>query len=177
MSYDAIVDQLPIQCLVDVRGTPDAARALLGRAGLVPPSIPKSWAQNGGAGVAHVGPRRWLVMAPIEREAALLASLPRHVDGASAVAVSDAFIGFSVTGPHAGDIIAQASPLDIHPLSFTANGAAGTALFGQSALLLRRAAGFDCFVDASIADYVADRFTRCHARLGSCFARYQAAHA
>jgi sarcosine oxidase subunit gamma len=177
MGYDALVDQLPLRCLVDVRGTPYAARALLGRACLAPPAAAMTWEENDQTSVAHVGPRRWLVMAPIEAEAALLASLHEPVDGASAVAVSDAFTGFSIIGPQAGDVVAQGCPLDIHPVAFPANGATATVLFGQTTLLLRRADGFECFVDASIADYVADRFTRCRARLGPWFARYQAGRA
>jgi sarcosine oxidase subunit gamma len=177
MGYDALVDQLPLRCLVDVRGAPQAVRALLERACLAPPVAPMTWEENDKANVAHVGPRRWLVIATIEGEAALLASLPGAVDGASAVVVSDAFTGFSIIGPQAGEVVAQGCPLDIHPASFPGTGATATVLFGQTALLLRRADGFECFVDASAADYVADRFSRCRARLGPWFERYQAGRA
>lgn len=177
MGYDALIDRPPMPCLVDVRGAPGSACALFARTGLTVPTEPNTWARTGERIVAFVGPRRWMLVAPLAHEPALLEGLPRQVAGGTAVPVSDAFAAFSVSGPQASEIVAQASPLDVHPLAFPVNGASFTVLFGQAALLLRRDSGFDCFVDASVEDYVADRFTRCHARTGPWFAGFRAGRA
>jgi sarcosine oxidase gamma subunit len=67
-------------------------------------------------------------------------------------------------GAEATDIVAQASPLDLGSETFPRNGASFTEFFGQKGLLFRRADGFECFVDSSYADFIADCLSRCHAR-------------
>lgn len=177
MGYDALIDRPPMPCLIDVRGTPESVCTMFAHIGLAVPTTPKTWACTGESIIAFVGPRRWMLVAPLAHEAALLATLPCQIAGGSAVPVSDAFATFSISGPQASDIVAQAGPLDIHPRAFPQDGTSFTSLFGQTALLLRRDSGIDCFVDASVEDYVADRFTRCHARTGPWFAGFRAGRA
>lgn len=173
MGYDAVVERCPSLCLIDLRGAAAPAAELLRGARLAPPAEPNRWLGHGETIVAWIGPRRWMIVAPMEREAELIDMVAKPVAGMSAVPVSDTLAVFSVSGPAAAEIVAQASPLDVHPRSFPEDGASLTAFFEQTALLLRRSGAFACLVDASYEDYFVDRFSRCHARLGPRLSEYR----
>jgi sarcosine oxidase subunit gamma len=177
MGYDADVERCAPLCIIDIRGAAETVAELLATMRLAPPNGANVWAGSDETSVARVGPRRWMIIAPMDDETELVGNLSDSGLDASVVPVSDAFAAFSISGPQAADVIAQASPLDIHPERFPENGASFTAFFGQAALLIRRAASLQCFVDASYEDYFADCFMRCHARLGPRFTQYRAGYA
>ena len=177
MLYDAVVDRISPRCIIDVRGDAGAVSNLFATVPLTLPVAPNSWSMSGRTSLAWIAPRRWMVIAPMEAEAELLPAFAGPAAGVSAVSISDAFAVFSVSGAGAVEVLAQATPLDMHPAAFPGNGASFTDLFGQVALVIRRGGLFECLVDASYEDYIADRFMRCHAVLGSRFTGFQAGRA
>jgi heterotetrameric sarcosine oxidase gamma subunit len=165
MSYDAVITGLPPTAIVDLRGPAATVTALLAETALPLPHGPNRFAEAGGVAVAFVARQHWLLLASLEREDELVAAL--NVEGdVGAVLVSDAYAGFGVAGPGAGHILAQASPLDVHPSVFPQDGASFTEFFGQKALLMRRGGSFECRIDSSYRSYVADFLSRC----GGCMA-------
>lgn len=155
MRHDATVAALPPRAMFDLRGAPDAVARCLAAAGLAAPAKPNSVRADGEREVFWVGPRRWLVAAPIGDEAAL----ERALIGASgestlAANVSDLFATFRVAGPGAADVLAQGAPLDLHPRAFAADRATFTELFATTALLRRRGDGFEIAVERSYAGYI-----------------------
>ena len=177
MAYDAVVDRISPRFIIDVRGDAVVVPKLLATVPLTSPAAPNSWSASSETVLAWIAPRRWMVIAPMEAEAKLLPAFATPPAGVSAMNVSDAFATFSVSGAGAVDVLAQATPLDVHPAAFSEKGASFTDLFGQGALVLRRGGLFECFVDASYEDYIADRFMRCHAVLGNWFTRFRAGRA
>ena len=71
------------------------------------------------------------------------------------VLVSDAWRVFTVTGPDALDVLAQATGVDVHPSVFP-TGRAVRAGFARISALIHRVddrPSFDVYVDASLARY------------------------
>lgn len=161
MIYEATISRLQPTAIIDLRGSPASVAALLEEARLPHPGGPNRFAEAGGAAVAWVGQEHWLVLAALEREDELMAALGRTPGAVGAILVSDAYAGFGIVGPEAPHILAQATPLDVHAGVFPDDGAGFTEFFGQKALLMRRGGGFECRVDASYGDYVADFLSRC----------------
>src|SRR4051794_26878086 len=163
MRYDAVITRLPRTAIVDLRGPAATVTALLAETALPVPHGPNRVAEAGGVVLAFVGRQHWLLLAALEREDELMAALNVE-DDVGAVLVSDAYAGFGVAGPEAVHILAQASPLDVHPSVFPQDGVTFTEFFGQKALLMRRGARFECRIDSSYHDYVADFLSRCGGR-------------
>ncbi|MBS0124071.1 sarcosine oxidase subunit gamma [Thetidibacter halocola] len=150
--YDVTITRLPLRALFEMRG------ALPGDAGLPPPPAPLRLTQAGDRVLAMTGPARWLLMAPLAQEETLERALPE------AVALSDTLTFFAITGLGAGQIMAVASPLDLHASAFPEDGCAFTEAFGIRALVRRLPGGFEIGVDASHADWFAamlDRVAGC----------------
>lgn len=151
MRYQVEITVLEPRTVIELRGDPDAAARCLAAAGL---SVPTR--RNHAEGeVLWLGPRRWLVMAPIEREAALAASLlaaagrePMLV-GAN---VSDMWSGLALRGPGAIDVLAQATPLDFD--RHVDGDATMADVFAVPALLQRRSDGFELWCDRSLAQHL-----------------------
>ena len=163
MGYDAAIAIGPPRCLVDIQGTAAAVATLAARHGLTLPDTPNSWAGSDGTALAWLGERRWMLLAPLADEDTWEAAMTVDQPDVSAVLVSDAYASFRIRGPDADEILAQATPLDVHPAAFPARGATFTEFFGETALLLRGEDGFTCFVDGSLAAYLALCLARCNA--------------
>lgn len=158
MRYDVRIDRLPLSALFDLRGE---ARALAGWGGSVLPPFPEGpnrRTEQDGLALCHLGPRRWLLLGAIEREAEVEAALrpgeaPAEI---SVVRVSDTLTFFRVAGPEAAEVLALGCPLDLHPSVFPEDGASFTDLFGLKGLVLRVADGFEIAVDRSLAAMAED---------------------
>jgi sarcosine oxidase subunit gamma len=161
MVYEATISRLPPTAIIDLRGPSASVSALLEEMRFPRLAGPNRLAETGGAVVAWVGQEHWLVLAALEREDELMAALSRAPGAVGAILVSDAYAGFGITGPQASHVLAQAAPLDVHARVFPEDGASFTEFFGQKALVMRRGGGFECRVDASYGDYVADFLSRC----------------
>ncbi|MBM3523370.1 MAG: hypothetical protein FJX57_10475 [Alphaproteobacteria bacterium] len=151
MRYQVEITALEPRAIIELRGDPAAAARCLTAAGLRLPTRPN----HAGGEVLWLGPRRWLVMAPIERESTIVASLltaAAHEPMLVAAHVSDMWSGLALRGPGAVEILAQATPLDLDHLG---DGAATmTDVFSVPALIRRGADGFELWCDRSLAHHV-----------------------
>jgi sarcosine oxidase subunit gamma len=134
------VRELPLQAHVDVRG--DAAAI-----GIALPATPNTWIE-GPPAVLWLGPDEWLVVG----EAAIVDELA--IPGALAVTdVSDQRTILELTGPAAGDVLAQGCALDLHPSVFRPGDCAQTLLGRAGVILARHGDGWWILTRRSFAAY------------------------
>ena len=161
MPYDAQIDRLPPFALFDLKGPGDALTAW---ASDLPdlPATPNTLTRNGDDLLCFTGPNRWLLRAPLDREDALETALrPTEAPPEmSIVRISDTLTFFRLTGPDAAQVLSIGCPLDIHPKAFGPNAVTYTEFFGVKALLLRCEDGFDCAIEQSFGDMIADYLAR-----------------
>jgi sarcosine oxidase subunit gamma len=144
--YDVTISRLPLRALFELRALP--------KDGLPAAPAPLRLTRKGERMLAMTGPARWLLMAPLADEDALEAAQPE------AVLLSDSLAFFAVTGRDAAQLMAVASPLDLHPSVFPEDGCAFTEAFGIRALVRRLPDGFEIGLDASHADWFAAMLAR-----------------
>lgn len=164
MLYDASIRRLPLRTVIDVRGDALSVTSLMRKLDLPVPDRPnRRSGADGAASVAWLGPRHWLVIAgPDDDEDRIFVVLAGAApEGTQVTPVSDAFAGFAILGSEAPEVLAQASPLDLHNEAFPADGASFTEVFGQKGLVMRSAGGFELLVESSYGDYIADCLSRC----------------
>ncbi len=161
MIYDVCIDSLPTMALIDIKGNDSDIAPRLLRLGLCAPPASR-WSRSGRLEVMRVGREHWLLRAPLEDEDQLLSTLLEDESAADTLVlpVSDAYVFFGITGPDARQIMSIASPLHADPSAFAEDGATFTEAFGQKALVMRRAQGFDIAFDRSYASMAADYFSR-----------------
>ena len=161
MIYDVSIHILPSVAMLDLNGSVGDIAPRLLRLGLFEPA-PGRMATAGPVEVLRAGREHWLVRAPLDDEARLMAGLletPPEAD-TLVVPVSDAYVFFGISGPHARQVLAIASPLDTDPAAFPVDGATFTEAFGQKALVMRRGKGFEMAFERSYAPMVSDYFSR-----------------
>lgn len=161
MPYDVKIDRLPAFTLFDLKGS---AKDL---AIWVPdllsfPTAPNTLCRADTMELCLIGPNRFLLRAPCQKEDTLISVLrpaeaPPEI---SIVRVSDTMTFFRIAGPDAHDVMSIGCPLDLHPNVFGADAVSYTQFFGLRALVLRCDAGFDCAVEQSFGDMVADYLAR-----------------
>ena len=162
MSYDARAARLPVQALFDLRGDPVALVAWGGAVLPALPDVPNSRTCAEDVMLCHLGPRRWLLRAPPDRESALTDALrpetaPPEI---SLVRISDTLAFFRITGPEAAEVMAICCPMDLHPSVFDEAAASHTEAFGLRALVMRCADGFDLAVEQSFGAMLEDCLAR-----------------
>lgn len=161
MIYDVCIEPLPTMALIDIKGkSSDIAPRLL-RLGLSEPA-PSRALRAATVEVLRAAREHWLLRAPLEDEDRLLSSLLEDALAPDTliVPVSDAYAFFGITGPHARQIMAIASPLNADPSVFPEDGATFTEAFGQKVLVLRRPDGFQLACERSYAPMMDDFFLR-----------------
>ena len=162
MAYDVEITRLGAKALFDLKGTESDLQDWCGDHLPKFPDTRNTAAERDEIELLWIGPEHWLLLADLSQEAALIAHLKpteAPVD-LSIVQVSDTQCFFSIIGPDAGQILAIACPLDVHPAVFPCNGATFTEVFGLKALVLRRAEGFLVAVEQSFGDMLDDYFSR-----------------
>ncbi|MCV2873496.1 sarcosine oxidase subunit gamma [Defluviimonas sp. WL0050] len=155
MPYDVTITRLPLRALFDLKGRAAALEKWCGTALPPFPGRPNSRTEAADRGLHWTGPDRWLLMAPLAEEAALATALRADkvpVD-LSITPVSDTLTFFAVTGPDVAEVMAVATPLDLHPDSFPPDGASWTEAFGIRSAIRTIAAGYEIAVDRSYADW------------------------
>ncbi len=161
MPYDVIIDRLPIFALFDLKGRRED---LAKWAPSLPdfPGKPNTMTRTEKTALFFIGPDRWLLRAEIELEDALVRALRPSEAPAdiSIVTVSDTMTFFRITGPDAGAVVSIGCPLDTHPDTFGPDAVTYSEFFGLRSLILRCDGGFDCAVEQSFGDMVADHLTR-----------------
>ena len=160
MRYPVEIIAIASRAIVELRGDPAAATRCLAAAGLHALPRANSVASNAdGADVLWLGPRRWLVMAPLAYETALAVRLGEAASAEAmlaAVCVSDMWTGIALRGPGAPDVLAQGTPLEFEAERFPGDAASFTDLFAVIALLRRAADGFEIWCDRSLAQHITD---------------------
>jgi sarcosine oxidase, subunit gamma len=107
------------------------------------------------ATVCWLGPDEWLLLCAEDGREALQTALEAALAGlhASVVDVSDAYVGFAITGQKAAELLAKGCAIDLHPVAFAQGKVVRTLLAKADITLLRDAAGFRLYVLRSFADY------------------------
>lgn len=159
--YDVAIESLPMQAVIDLKGKPDALAAWCGDVLPPFPARPNSLTRAAGRTLLHIGPGHWLLLADLVEEDGMIAALrpeaaPPRV---SVVPVSDSLSHLAVTGPDAAEVMAVATPLDLHPTVFAEDAASFTEAFGIRALVRRRPGGFVLSVDRSFAPMILQALT------------------
>ncbi len=159
--YNARVTAQPPAALIELHGGAADVEPRLQGLGFEPLAPGRSQRLGRGC-LLRLAPALWvLIAAPAEGERCLheLSPMPLAADTLM-VDVSDGWAHFAVTGPEAGELMAGATSLDLHPRQFPAEGVTFAEMFGLRALIRRRPDGFDVAVERSHAAYVADWFAR-----------------
>ena len=157
MGYIVTITREPMQAIFDLIGSKDAISDWCGAALPDFPVRPNSLTATGHRKLMWIGPDHWLLAAPLAEEDELAAALrPRDApESISIVVLSDTLTFFTVEGPDMAEIMAVATPLDLHPSAFFADSVSQTEAFGTKALIRRTAAGFELAVDRSYGDWFA----------------------
>jgi len=159
--YDVALRQLAPSARFDTRGKPGDLAAALRAAGLpVPERRNSSLAGEGHVRVDWLGPQRYVITAPLDREDAVggaLEAVFAGFAGADVTCITDMVVTFELVGSGAPDVLAQGTPLDISPAAFLPASVTGTELWGVGVVVERPAADpktFRVTVERSYAGYV-----------------------
>jgi len=164
-AHGITLSETPFVGKVNVRGNADdpvftaaVATVLGGQLPLEPNTV----ASHGAYTTFWLGPNEWLIHTPEDGEESLIGAL--HValgDNHAAVTdVSDYYVVIQMRGDKAGDVLARACPLDLHPRGFPAGGCAQT-VFAHATVLLHKIdeQSFDVQVRWTYAQYLWNYFT------------------
>lgn len=126
--------------------------------GVEPPTTPNTYAEGNGAVIGWMGPTEWLVMVENDTRAAWLDALREALTDihAGVVDLSGGQTVIGLEGPHALDVLAKGSTLDLHP-RVAAAGFCTRSLLAKSAMFLRvieAGSRFEIVVRRSFADYL-----------------------
>ena len=162
MTYDVQIRQPDLMALFDLKGANTALSKWCGDTIPPFPAAPLTYEVKAGRELIAVGPDHWILRAPIDQEKGLAATLKpdQAPDDISIVHISDTLNFFEVTGPETQEVMAVATPLDVHMDVFPANGAAFSEVFSVKSLVIRIDNGFHLGVDRSYAPMIADYLTR-----------------
>ena len=171
--YDVALRRLAPRARFEACGKPEDLAAALHAAGLpVPERHNSSIDGEGQVRIDWLGPRRFVVDAPLEQEEAVGSALAAAFAGfasADVVCVSDMVVTFEIAGAGAADVLAQGTPLDISSAAFAPASATGTELWGVAVVVERPIAdpaSLRVTVERSCAGYV-EGWLRTAAGLGS----------
>lgn len=162
MGYQATIEKQGMWAIFDIKGDASAAAKRIAPLGLSLPASTNTAKAKDGQHLCWIGEDHWLLLAPAEMENELLERLdPRHSSlDCRIVHVSDAYTLFEVTGNHADDILAIASPLNTRQQNFPIGGATYTEFFGIRGLVLRWPDGYLTAVERSYADMITAYFDK-----------------
>ncbi|MGB1864496.1 MAG: sarcosine oxidase subunit gamma family protein [Candidatus Puniceispirillum sp.] len=156
MEYQATIKKQAMWAIFDIKGNASAVAKRIADICLsLPSSANTAYAKNG-QHLCWIGEDHWLLLAPSEMEFQLLERLDPQNSSLDCriVHVSDAYTLFKVTGNHADDILAIASPLNTRQQNFPIDGATYTEFFGIRGLVLRWPDGYLTAVERSYADMI-----------------------
>ena len=162
MPYDAAIDRLPLSALFDLKGKREALEDWTNDTLPTFSQVPNSQSHAGDMVLCFIGPDHWLLRTDAAREATLKAALQPHRSPPeiNIVTISDTLTFFRITGPDADQIMSIGCPLDLHISTFGPDAVSFTEFFGLKALVMRCEGGFDCGVEQSFGDMIADYLAR-----------------
>lgn len=155
--YQVRIAQGDPSALIDLRALEGALDAIERTMGVALPRRVGQCVTSAEASVLTLGPYHWLIRTIIERESACASALEQAIgpERGAATIVSDAFVCVRLTGEDAALVLAQGTPLDLHPTRFPIGSCARSVLARASVLIVRDSGGFEVLADRSYADYVA----------------------
>ena len=162
MGYQATIKKQAMWAIFDIKGNAGAVAKRISDIGLSLPSSANTAYAKKGQHLCWIGEDHWLLLAPVEIEDQLIKRLnPQNSSlDCRIVHVSDAYTLFTVTGDHADDILAIASPLNTRQKNFPKNGVTFTEFFGIRGLVLRWPGGYLTAVEQSYADMITAYFDK-----------------
>ena len=162
MGYQATIKKQAMWAIFDIKGNASAVAKRISDIGLSLPSSANTAYEKKGQHLCWIGEKHWLLLAPVEMEDQLLKKLnPQNSSlDCRIVHVSDAYKLFTVTGDHADDILAIASPLNTRKKNFPKDGVTFTEFFGIRGLVLRWPGGYLTAVERSYADMITAYFDK-----------------
>jgi sarcosine oxidase subunit gamma len=129
---------------------------------LLLPTEPCTSAAKAQIGALWLGPDEWLLTCPASDVAACVGALRAALTDVHAAVtdLTDGRVALRVAGPSARDVLAKATPLDLHPRAFPPGSCAGSML-AKAAVLIHlldddpeRGPSFDVYVARSFAHYL-----------------------
>ncbi len=162
MGYQATIKKQAMWAIFDIKGDVRVVAKRIADVGLSLPLSPNTAHSKKGQHLCWIGKNHWLLLAPVEMEDQLLKRLqPQNLAfDCRIVHVSDAYTLFTVTGDHADDILAIASPLNTRQKNFPNDGATFTEFFGIRGLVLRWPGGYLTAVERSYGDMITVYFDK-----------------
>lgn len=168
MHYHVTLERRKLCTVVELQGPLQEVAEISGLLAVKFPSTPNTYEKSpdNSQTLYWIGPQRWLLRAELDQEADLKRKLSELElpDAVSAALISDSLSFFKITGVDASAVISIASPMDVHPSVFPANGASYTEAFGLKALVIRcdheLNNGFEVVVERSYGDMLNDYFQR-----------------
>ena len=155
--YDVSIVQLPAESRFELAGHSAELGAALRAAGLAVPTAAKAIAASGDVRVACVGPRRWLVSAPLSAardiQTALSEAIPQRSSSLLAD-VSGSTVTFLLRGTDIAQVLEQGISHDLSIASFPAESILATEGWGVGLLLERDGEQVRMTVEAALAAYV-----------------------
>lgn len=139
--YDVALRRLAPRARFEACGKLKDLVAALHAAGLpVPDRHNSSIGNDGKVRIDWLGPRRFVVSAPLEQEEAVGSALEAGFAGfasADVTRITDMVVTFEIAGAGAADVLAQGMPLDISSVAFAPASTTGTELWGVGVIVER----------------------------------------
>ena len=157
--YDVGILQVPAEARFELAGRRAELEAALTAAGLPIPLTAKTIARSGGVRVAWVGPRRWLICAPLSAARDMRTALSEAIAPGSSSMLADvtgSTVTFVLRGADIADLLAQGIPHNISIASFPAASILATEGWGVGLLLERDGEQVCMTVDVALAAYLSN---------------------
>ena len=155
--YDVGIEQVPAESRFELAGNGADIGAVLRAAELPVPKAAKIIARRGDVRVASVGPRRWLVCAPLSAAPDMLTALSEAMplkSSAMLADVSGSTVTFLLRGTDVAEVLEQGISHDLSIASFPAEAILATEGWGVGLLLERDGEQVRITVDVALAAYV-----------------------
>lgn len=152
--HRAQVTRRPLEGWISLQAEASLLEVIEAASGIRLPRAVGTVARDAAPEAFRTGPDDCLLRFGLAQEADMLARLRKAAGGAHATVtlVSDASVGFDVTGDDAAAVLAQGCPLDLD--SLTADACARTLLGRVPMLVVRIEGGFALWVERSHASHV-----------------------
>jgi sarcosine oxidase, subunit gamma len=153
----------PHRCQINLRGDAGDSgflTAVENATGLRLPVEPNTVATAGNLSALWLGPNEWLIVGPGGREDDLSGSLRGALQGRhfAVTDVSEARAVIAISGPHARDLLAKGTSLDLHPRVFGPDRCAQSGI-AKATMILHQLDSeeqptFEIYIANSFADYL-----------------------
>jgi heterotetrameric sarcosine oxidase gamma subunit len=155
--YDVSISQAPAAARFELAGQCAEIPVVLRAAGLPAPLTAKTVARSGDVSVASVGPRRWLICAPLTAARDIQKQISEALTRDSSVLLADttgSTVTFLMQGSGVVEVLAQGIAHDLSVGGFPAESILATEGWGVALLLEQTGGQVRLTVDTTLAAYV-----------------------